>query len=70
MGGAAGPTELTHSRSVLPSGFLVWGPPALPGPCKVQGSRADGKGLPSLACLQQVPLEAGLAEKFSHWRHV
>lgn len=44
-----------------PSGFLVWEPPVLPGPCKVQGSRADGKGLASLASLQQVPPETGLA---------
>lgn len=60
VGGAAGPTGTPPGASP-PSGFLVWGPPALPGPCKVQGSRADGKGLPSLACLQQVPLETGLA---------
>lgn len=58
-GGAAGPTGTPPGASP-PSGFLVWEPPALPGSCKVQGSGADGKGLASLACLQQVPLETGL----------
>ena len=48
-------------RASPPSGFLVWEPPVLPGPCKVQGSRADGKDLASLASLQQVPPETGLA---------
>ena len=59
-GGTTGPPGAPPGVSP-PSGFLVWEPPALPGPCKVQGNGADGKGLVSLAYLQQVPLETGLA---------